>query len=67
MAVEVGLASVVEQIGQSIEQGNIQLTERLLWPALDQFNQVPQLWYHAGNHLFTMDKAGHGAERHRHG
>ena len=56
MAQEVGLQSVVQQIGESIQAGNLPLTEQLLWPALDQFPQVPQLWYHAGNHLFSMGK-----------
>ena len=56
MAVEVGLHAVVEQIAESIQSDNAELTERLIWPALDQFPFVPQLWYHAGNHLFSIGK-----------
>ena len=56
MAVEVGLHAIVEQIADSITSENTELTERLIWPALDQFPFVPQLWYHAGNHLFSIGK-----------
>ncbi len=56
MAKEVGLAAIVEQIGQSVAEENIRLTDTLLWPALDQYPDIPQLWYHAGNHLFSLDK-----------
>ena len=40
---EVGLANVCEEISQAFKGSNYQRVEGLLWPALDQYNDVPQL------------------------
>lgn len=53
---EVGLASVCDEINEAFRTSNFQRAEALLWPALDQFNQVPQLWFYAGNIFFKTGR-----------
>lgn len=45
---EVGLESVCAEIGEAFREGKHQRVEQLLWPALDQFSTIPQLWFFAG-------------------
>lgn len=51
----VGLAQALEAIQQAIADlkspGNLQKAEQLLWPALDQFPDLPPLWFYAGCYL----------------
>jgi tetratricopeptide (TPR) repeat protein len=53
---EVGLASVCEEINDAFRNKNHQRVENLLWPALDQFNDMPQLWFYAGNIFFQTGR-----------
>lgn len=53
---EVGLQSACEEINQAFHDGNLQRVDQLLWPALDQFNELPQLWFYAGNLLFKTGR-----------
>src|SRR5690348_14526321 len=50
-----GLAQVIETLQSSIAnlkaEGALERTEQLLWPALDQFPDVPPLWFYAGCYL----------------
>lgn len=54
---EVGLQSACEEINQAFSKGNLARVDALLWPALDQFSDLPQLWFYAGNLAFKMGKA----------
>ncbi len=54
---EVGLANVCEEINESFSKGNLARVDQLLWPALDQFSEMPQLWFYAGNLHFKTGKA----------
>ena len=54
---EIGLGHVLDQIGDSFSKGDLKRVEALLWPALDQFNQIPQLWFYAGNLFFQTGRA----------
>lgn len=54
---EVGLANVCEEINQAFSKGDLQRVDGLLWPALDQFSDIPQLWFYAGNLSFKMGRA----------
>lgn len=53
---EVGLASVCDEINEAFRTSNFQRAEALLWPALDQFNKTPQLWFYAGNIFFKTGR-----------
>jgi len=53
---EVGLATVLQNIAKALDADEIAIAEQLIMPALDQFPQLPQLWFHAGNCYFAMDK-----------
>jgi tetratricopeptide (TPR) repeat protein len=59
---EVGLAQVCEEINQAFTAGNHGRVEHLLWPALDQFNDNPQLWFYAGNLFFQTGRAAMAAQ-----
>jgi tetratricopeptide (TPR) repeat protein len=54
---EVGLPAVCEEIGDCFRSNNLQRAEQLLWPALDQFSDMPQLWFYAGNIFFQTNRA----------
>jgi len=56
MAQEIGLAAVCDEIGQAFGRSDLQRVDQLLWPALDQFPEVPQLWFYAGNLNFQMGR-----------
>ncbi len=53
---EVGLANVCEEINEAFSKANYQRVESLLWPALDQFSDIPQLWFYAGNVFFQTGR-----------
>lgn len=53
---EVGLSSVFDEINEAFSKGNLQRVDQLLWPALDQFSEIPQLWFYAGNLAFKTGK-----------
>jgi tetratricopeptide (TPR) repeat protein len=54
---EIGLDHVTDAIGDAFKNGDLKRVEALLWPALDQFSQVPQLWFYAGNLFFQTGRA----------
>jgi len=54
---EIGLSHVLDSIGESFNKGDLKRVEALLWPALDQFNRIPQLWFYAGNLFFQTGRA----------
>lgn len=56
MAQEIGLAAVCDEIGQAFGRGDLQRVDQMLWPALDQFPEVPQLWFYAGNLNFQVGR-----------
>lgn len=45
---ELRLDSVVERISEAIREGNLNLADQLLYPALDQKTDVGPLWFYAG-------------------
>lgn len=53
---EVGLPAVCDEINQAFSQGNLQRVDQLLWPAIDQFSDIPQLWFYAGNLAFKTSR-----------
>lgn len=53
---EVGLTAVCDEINGAFRQSNFKRVEELLWPALDQFNDLPQLWFYAGNVFFQTGR-----------
>jgi tetratricopeptide (TPR) repeat protein len=53
---EVGLQSACEEINEAFSKGNLARVDNLLWPAIDQFSEIPQLWFYAGNLSFRMGK-----------
>jgi tetratricopeptide (TPR) repeat protein len=53
---EVGLPQVLDGIGEAFKAGDLKRVDALLWPALDQFNQIPQLWFFAGNLFFQTGR-----------
>ena len=56
MASELGLTRVINQVMDALESENFALCEALLMPALDQFPELPALWFHAGNLFFATDR-----------
>lgn len=56
MAQEIGLEAVCDEIGQAFGRGDLQRVDQMLWPALDQFPDVPQLWFYAGNLNFQIGR-----------
>jgi tetratricopeptide (TPR) repeat protein len=58
---ELGLAQVCEQIDTAFKGGDLKRVDALLWPALDQFTQMPQLWFYAGNLNFQMGRCAMAA------
>lgn len=53
---EVRLEQVCEEINQAFRAQNFNRVEHLLWPALDQFVDMPQLWFYAGNVFFQTGR-----------
>lgn len=53
---EISLENVMDGIGNAFRDGDLRRVEALLWPALDQFNQIPQLWFYAGNLFFQTGR-----------
>src|SRR5688572_23334355 len=45
----IGLQSVVESVEAALRQGNVNLAEELLTPALDQRSQHAVLWFYYGS------------------
>ena len=54
---EIGLHQVCDEIAKAFSADDYSRVESLLWPALNQFPELPQLWFYAGNHLFQTDRA----------
>jgi tetratricopeptide (TPR) repeat protein len=52
---ELGLSDVIQRIGAAINAGQVAQAEAMLWPALEQFPTLPQLWYHAGIIFFEHE------------
>lgn len=59
---EVGLAQVCEEINQAFSKHDFRRVEQLLWPALDQFTDLPQLWFYAGNVFFQTGRPALAAQ-----
>ena len=55
MTQEIGLSQVCDEIGTAFSKDDYKRVEALLWPALDQFSDNPQLWFYAGNLFFGED------------
>lgn len=54
---EIGISHVLDGIGDAFSKNDFKRVEALLWPALDQFDQIPQLWFYAGNLFFQTGRA----------
>src|SRR5690606_13792299 len=53
---EVGLQQVFESIDAAFKANDYKRIEALLFPALDQFDDIPQLHFYAGNFYFNTGK-----------
>lgn len=53
---EVGLGQVCANIDQAFKANDLKRVDTLLWSALDQFSELPQLWFYAGNLFFQMGR-----------
>lgn len=53
---EISISKVFEEIDTAFKENDIDRVETLLWPALNQFSDMPQLWFYAGNLLFKQEK-----------
>lgn len=53
---ELGLSTVCDEIAAAFSKNNLQRVDHLLWPALDQFPDTPQLWFYAGNLNFQTGR-----------
>lgn len=58
---EVGIAQVCAEIDKAFKANDFKRVETMLWPALDQFSDLPQLWFYAGNLLFQTGRAAPAA------
>jgi len=54
---ELGLNQVFEAIHAAFDANDLKRVEALLWPALDQYPDLPGLWFHAGNVAFHSGRA----------
>jgi tetratricopeptide (TPR) repeat protein len=54
---ELGLSQVCDAIDGAFRAGDLKRVDALLWPALDQFSQIPQLWFYAGNLNFQIGRS----------
>jgi tetratricopeptide (TPR) repeat protein len=52
---EVGLGQVFQAIEQAFKDKEYPRVEALLWPAIDQFNDHPALWFYAANLFFARE------------
>lgn len=59
---ELGLSQVCDEIGDAFSRNDLKRVDQLLWPALDQFPDVPQLWFYAGNLNFHTGKVALSAQ-----
>lgn len=55
---EMSMDQVFAEVEKSIEQNDLKRAETLLFPALDQFSDLPQCYFHAGNIFFRSDRPG---------
>lgn len=53
---ELGLSQVCDEIAAAFSKDDYKRVEALLWPALDQFPETPQLWFYAGNLFFQTGR-----------
>lgn len=53
---ELGLNDVCATIDDAFRRNDFPRVDQLLWPALDQFSDVPQLWFYAGNLHFNLGR-----------
>jgi tetratricopeptide (TPR) repeat protein len=53
---ELGLSNVCASIDDAFKREDYKRVEQLLWPALDQFSELPQLWFYAGNLMFNTGR-----------
>lgn len=53
---EVGLAQVFDSIKSALDSHNYLQAEQILMPALDQYPELPQLWYYAGTLFFQVER-----------
>lgn len=53
---EIGLKLVCDEIDKAFGAHDQKRIESLLWPALNQFTDMPQLWFYAGNLLYQTDR-----------
>lgn len=53
---EIGLKQVCDEIDKAFSKHDFGRIDNLLWPALNQFNDMPQLWFYAGNLLYQTER-----------
>lgn len=53
---EIGLHQVFAEIEKAFTAHDFNRLEALVWPALNQFSDLPQLWFYAGNLLYQTDR-----------
>lgn len=53
---EIGLTQVFSGIEQAFKDKNIARAEYLLWTALDQYSDMPQLWFFAANVCYEQNR-----------
>lgn len=53
---ELPIQAVCEQINEAFGKRDLSRVDSLLWPALDQCPELPQLWFYAGNLAFQTNK-----------
>lgn len=63
---ELGLSMVCDEIGAAFSKDDYKRVEALLWPALDQFPETPQLWFYAGNLFFQTGRVAPAARAFEH-
>lgn len=58
---ELGLQQVCAEIDAAFKAEDLKRVDSLLWPALDQFTDMPQLWFYAGNLFFQTGRCAPAA------
>jgi tetratricopeptide (TPR) repeat protein len=53
---EIGLQQVFAEIDKAFAAHDFNRVDALLWPALNQFSDMAQLWFYAGNLLYQTEK-----------
>jgi tetratricopeptide (TPR) repeat protein len=66
VAEELGLSDVCASIDDAFKREDYKRVEQLLYPALDQFSELPQLWFYAGNLNFNTGKVALAAQCFQH-